>query len=143
MTSFDSIIDMALTTVDDYKLRKLYEQSEENFLMFCDGLLIRATPNFNQCRQSLEYNSANREFVSDLSVSEISILADLWVIEWMSRQVQDSSQFQLKLKSNNNFTFNSEAQNLKEKTSWLDRLRERVQQKMNLYLLEDIANFTF
>lgn len=143
MTSFNDVIDLALVTVDDYKLIKLMQQSEEEFLEYCDGFLIRAIPNFFQCRQSLEYDVDNRVFESDLTPVEISILADFWAIEWLTKEVQNSAQFQLKLKVNNAFTFNSEAQNLKEKTSWLDRLRERVWQKIVDYQVSNLSDFTF
>lgn len=143
MTSFNDVIDLALVTVDDYKLVKLMQQSEEEFLEYCDGFLIRAIPNFFQCRQSLDYDLNNRVFNSDLTSIEISILADFWAIEWLTKEVQNSAQFQLKLKVNNAFTFNSEAQNLKEKTSWLDRLRERVWQKIVDYQVSDLSDFAY
>ncbi len=34
-TSFDTIIDLALTLIDDYKLIKLYNQSQTKFLAYC------------------------------------------------------------------------------------------------------------
>ena len=84
MTSFDQVIDLALVTVDDYKLVKLYNQSEQEFKKWCDGFLLSAVPNFFQCRQSLEYDATTRQFVSDLTNIEISILADFWIIEWVN-----------------------------------------------------------
>lgn len=83
-TPFDKVIDLALVTVDDYKLVKLYNQSEEGFNQWCDGFLLSAIPNFFQCNQSLDYDVNAREFVSDLTNVEISILADLWIIEWVN-----------------------------------------------------------
>lgn len=142
-TSFDTIIDLALSTVDDYTLVKLYNQGEAEFLKFCDGLLIRAIPNFYHCRQSLAYDAEKREFVSDFSPLEVSILADLWAIEWMTRKVDNSSQFQAKLQNSGSFKNHSEAQNLKEKTAWLDRMRERVYQKITDYQLENLSNEAF
>ena len=141
-TSFDEILDIALTTVDDYSLVKLYKKSPDEFQLFCDGLLIRAIPNFFQCQQKLDYDAETRTFNVDLSLIEKSILADLWSIEWMTRKVDNSAQFQAKLQSSGNFKNHSEAQNLKEKTSWLDRMRERVYQKINDYLTEDLSNIT-
>lgn len=143
MTSFDTIIDMGLMNIEDYKLHKLYNLGEDNFRTYCDGFLIRAVPNFFRCRQSLEYDATERVFNNELTPLEISILADFWAIEWMTKEVQNSAQFQLKLKVNNAFVFNSEAQNLKEKTSWLDRLRERVYQKITEYELTDLSDFSF
>ena len=83
-TSFDQVIDLALVTVDDYKLVKLYNQSQQGFQKWCDGFLLSAIPNFFQCRQSLDYDLTARQFVSELTNTEISILADLWIIEWVN-----------------------------------------------------------
>lgn len=137
-TSFDIIIDQGLIAVDDYRLAKLYNQSQDNFQMFCDGLLIRAVPNFTLCRQSLSYDTTTREFVSDFTDLEVSILADYWAIEWMTRYVQNSAQFQAKLQTSGSFRNFSEAQNLKEKASYLDGMREKVSQKETNYQLQDI-----
>lgn len=139
-TSFDTIIDMGLTTIDDYSLVKLYNNSEEQFQKFCDGLLIRAVPNFFLCQQPLTYNQTTREFNSNFSAIEISILADLWAIEWMTRKVDNSAQFQAKLQNSGSFRNHSEAQNLKEKTTWLDKMRERVYQKITDYQTENLSN---
>ena len=61
-TSFDEIIDLALTLIDDYKLVKLYNQSQPKFLAYCDSVLIAAIPNFFRCNQSLEYAAETRNF---------------------------------------------------------------------------------
>lgn len=45
MTSFDEIIDIALVKVDDYKIMKAYNQSQDVFKQYCDGFLINAIPN--------------------------------------------------------------------------------------------------
>lgn len=140
MTSFDVIEDLALVGVDDYKLLKLYNQSEEGFKNWCDSFLIKAIPNFYQCRQNLDYDLTNREFLSDLTNLEISILADLWVIEWMLREVQNSAQIQNKLQTSGGFKNHSSAQNLKEKSSYLDGMREKVRQKITEYQLQDISD---
>ncbi len=139
-TSFDDVIDLALVSIDDYTLMKLYQANETGFRNFCDGLLVRAIPNFFLCRQDLSYDMETRTFVSNLSPIEISILADFWCIEWFSRKINTASQFQAKLQNNGNFRNHSEAQNLKEKTSWADRLRERVYQKITDYQLMDLSS---
>ena len=142
-TSFDNIEDLALVTVNDYKLLNLYNKNKDQFNQWVDGFLISAVPNFFQCRQSLDYDLANREFTSDLTNVEISILADLWVIEWLTREVQNSAQIQLKLIVAGSFQFNSEAQNLKEKSLYLDKLREKVRQKLTDYQLSYITSNSF
>lgn len=141
-TSFDEIIDLALTLIDDYKLRKLYDQSEAKFLMFCDSLLLAAIPNFFRCNQSLDYDTATRQFNNQLTSLEISILADLWILEWFKKETQDSRKINALLQSSGSFKSHSAAQNLKEKTTYLDGLREKVSQKMTNYQLQNIDNIS-
>ncbi len=141
-TSFDEIIDLALTLIDDYKLRKLYDQSEAKFLMFCDSLLLAAVPNFFRCNQSLDYDTVTRQFNNQLTSLEISILADLWILEWFKKETQDSRKINALLQSSGSFKSHSAAQNLKEKTTYLDGLREKVSQKMTNYQLQNIDNIS-
>ena len=142
-TSFDQIIDLALVTVDDYKLTKLYNQSYEGFQKWCDGFLLSAIPNFFQCRQSLDYDLSTRQFVSELTETEISILADLWVISWLLRETQNSAKINALLQTSGSFKTHAASQNLKEKSAYLDGLREKVYQKITDYQLQDISNITF
>ena len=141
-TSFDKIIDLALTLIDDYKLIKLYNQSQTKFLAYCDSLLIAAIPNFFRCNQSLEYTAETRQFNNELTNAEISILADLWILEWFKKETQDSRKINALLQSSGSFKSHSAAQNLKEKTTYLDGLREKVSQKMTNYQLQNIDNIS-
>ena len=141
-TSFDEIIDLALTLIDDYKLIKLYNQSEEKFIKYCDGLLLSAIPNFFRCNQSLDFSLDDRQFNNQLTNAEISILADLWVLEWFKKETQDSRKINALLQSSGSFKSHSAAQNLKEKSSYLDGLREKISQKMTEYQLQNIDNIS-
>ena len=141
-TSFDTIIDLALTLIDDYKLIKLYNQSQTKFLTYCDSLLIAAIPNFFRCNQSLEYTAETRQFSNELTSLEISILADLWILEWFKKETQDSRKINALLQSSGSFKSHSAAQNLKEKSTYLDGLREKVEQKMTNYQLQNIDNIS-
>ena len=142
-TSFDVIEDMGLGQIDDYALSKLYTNDFKKFQKFCDGMLITAVSFFKDCRQSLEYDLETREFVNNLTNEEIAILSDFWMIQWFGKKVNNSSQFQAKLQNSSSFRNFSEAQNLKEKTSWLDRLRERVYQRITDYQVGDLSNISF
>ena len=142
-TSFDVVEDLGLAQIDDYTLNKLYNNDFAKFQTFCDGLLVNAIPLLTKCRQSLTYNLDSREFDSDLTNEEIAILADFWAIQWFERKVNNSAQFQAKLQNSGSFKNHSEAQNLKEKTSWLDRLRERVYQRITDYQVGNLANIDF
>lgn len=137
-TSFDIIEDRALMKIDDYKLTKLFQQSPEGFRKWCDGFLINAIPNFFKCRQSLDFDAENREFNSDLTEVEISILADFWVIEWFKKELQDSTKINVLLQTSGSFKTHAAAPNLNAKSNYIDGLREKVHQKITQYVLQHI-----
>lgn len=137
-TSFDTVIDLALITVNDYKLGKLYNHSQEGFQKWCDGFLIRAIPNFYECNQDLGYDSDLRVFFADLTPMEISILADFWVFEWVRREIDNSAQLQTTLQVSSAFTTHSPSQNLKEKLNLADEMREKAHQKIVQYQLQNV-----
>ena len=142
-TSFDAVEELALTTVNDYKLLKLYNKSQEGFKKWCDAFLISAVPKFYECYQDLSYDLSKREFEADLTNLEISILADFWIKEWMNREVQNSTQMENKLNVNSSFTSHSAAQNLKERKDFLNGLREKAHQRITEYQLQNLDKIQF
>ena len=143
MTSFDQIETLALSIVDDYQLNKLFENSYDNFQKFCDGLLFNALPQFTECRQDLTYNVETREFGVDLTNLEIYILSRYWVIAWWERENNNAAQIALKLGIKNQYSYNSESQNFKEKQNVIDKLREEVDRATQEYLLLDLDSYGF
>lgn len=143
MTSFDQIETLALSIVEDYKLNKLFESSYDNFQKFCDGLLFNALPQFTECRQDLTYNIETREFGVDLTNLEIYILSRYWVIAWWERENNNAAQIALKLGIKNQYSYNSESQNFKEKQNVIDKLREEVDRATQEYLLLDLDSYGF
>lgn len=143
MTSFDQIETLALSIVEDYKLSKLFENSYDNFQKFCDGLLFNALPQFTECRQDLNYNAETREFGVDLTNLEIYILSRYWVIAWWERENNNAAQIALKLGIKNQYSYNSESQNFKEKQNVIDKLREEVDRATQDYLLLDLDSYDF
>lgn len=143
MTSFDQIETLALSIVEDYKLSKLFENSYDNFQKFCDSLLFNALPQFTECRQDLTYNVETREFGVDLTNLEIFILSRYWVIAWWERENNNAAQIALKLGIKNQYSYNSESQNFKEKQNVIDKLREEVDRATQEYLLLDLDSYGF
>lgn len=143
MTSFDQIETLALSIVEDYKLSKLFESNYDNFQKFCDGLLFNALPQFTECRQDLTYNAETREFDVDLTNLEIYILSRYWVIAWWERENNNAAQIALKLGIKNQYSYNSESQNFKEKQNVIDKLREEVDRATQEYLLLDLDSYGF
>ena len=143
MTSFDTVIDSALAIIDDYKLRKLYNQDVDLFKARIDSLLIQSLPQFWQCRQSLEYNAENREFNSSLTPQEVYILACFWIIAWWEYETNNAAQIALKLGLKNQYSYNSESQNFKEKGNIIDKLREEVDRAITNYLLQSLDDYQY
>ena len=141
MTTFDDVIDLALIKVNDYRLSKLYNKSEADFQTYVDGFLISAIPSFVECRQSLEYDLNTRTFTVDLTDLEKSILADLWIISWYERDNNTYAFYRQHLQSSSSFKNHSESQNLKENSTYLDKLREELDRKKISYQLENLSNY--
>lgn len=142
-TRFDAVIDIGLTLIDDYKLVKLYNKDANDFNNYVDGFLIAAIPNFSQCRNDLTYDADARQFNADLTQMEISILADLWALQWFTRETQVNTEISLGININGGVNRHSEAQNLKEKSVHMDKMREKVRQKITEYQLQDISAYNF
>ena len=141
MTSFDDVIDLALVTVNDYRLSKLATQGIVEFNTYVDGLLISAIPLFPECKQDLSYNLDERTFDSDLTNLEKSILANLWIIQWYARDNQTYALYRQHLQAASSFKNHSESQNLKENSIYLDKLREELDRKKISYQLTDLSNY--
>lgn len=146
-TLFEKVYDRALMVIEDYKLNKLAEQDYEAFLLYLQGTLERSIPDFTSCNTDLSYSEAEDEngnmvmaFDNELSNKEINILSSIMVYNWFSRKVQDVTQFQGHL-SNKEFKAHSEANNLKEKSEYLDRLREKYNQDIVDYQVEAMDSY--
>lgn len=145
MTNFDDVIDLALVEVNDYRLTKLYENQTDNnfddFNNYVDGFLVTAIPLFTKCRQSLDYNLETRTFINDLTSSEKSILAKLWVLQWYRKDNQTYALYRQHLQNSGSFKNHSESQNLKENSTYADKLKEEIDRLMVAYQLEDISDY--
>jgi hypothetical protein len=142
-TLFEDIYDLFLISVRDFKLDKLSQYSEQNstndFETYLQGFLLRSCHHFTNCTKDLtDYVlTPTAQFNQTLSLREQNILADLMVIAWFDKELNDVSQFSLHL-SNSDFKTYSEAQNLKEKSERADRLREKISQDMVDYGLLNV-----
>lgn len=136
-TPFSDITDLALVVINDYKLVHLAQTDEEAFKTYLEGFLITAIPDFDGCKTDLSYDLENSTFVNTLTMKEQSILSKFMVIKWFERELNDVKQINLALQGRD-FKRNSEASNLKEKSEYIDRLREKVEQDITNYQLSHI-----
>ena len=146
-TLFEKVYDRALIIIEDYRLDALARNDSEAFLLHLQGILERSIPYFTPCNTDLSYskfldpidNEEKMAFDNVLSEQEINILSSIMVYNWFSRNINDVTQFQGHL-NNKEFKSHSEAQNLKEKSEYLDRLREKYSQDITDYQLSSLPN---
>lgn len=146
-TLFEKVYDRALIIIEDYRLDALARNDYEAFLLHLQGILERSIPYFTPCNTDLSYsefldptdNKEKMAFNNVLSEQEINILSSIMVYNWFSRKINDVTQFQGHL-NNKEFKSHSEAQNLKEKSEYLDRLREKYSQDITDYQLSSLPN---
>jgi len=140
-TSFDTIEDLFLISVRDYRIDAL-ASNQTVLQQYLDGFLIKAIPNFTACLQDLSYDSVERTFASTFTNLENEILANLMEVEWFKNDVNDVTQINLHL-MNHEFKLNSENENLKQKSEYLDRAREKAHQLATEYQLLNISSIPY
>lgn len=138
-TTYQDIFDLFLVSIKDYKIDNLYVNSQTDFEAYLTGFLEKAIPNFDNCVKDLTLRSkTSMTFNLDLDDLEKDILADLMVYQWFLKELQNITQFNITL-SDTDFKHFSEAQNLREKTEYANRVREIYEQKKVVYGMKNIS----
>lgn len=138
MTSYDEILDLALISIEDYRLDKLAIESPADFKIVLEGFMIRGLSNFDNCRKNLSDRNDEERFFSDkLDDMEKSILADWTVIMWLNKQINDVRQITAMMQNNKEAHRYSEASNLNAKASYRAQLQEDVAHKQARYVYKN------
>ena len=133
-TSYDTIIDLALVSIEDYHLNRLAIDSPKDFNIVLEGFMIRGLPNFENCKKDLsERDDEERVFLCKLSEIEKSIIADYTVISWLDKEIHDIRQITGMMQNNKEAHRYSEANNLNAKVHRRDQLIEQVATKKTTY----------
>lgn len=140
-TSFDTIENLFLVSIRDYRIDALASDAAV-LQAYLDGFLFKAVPHFTECLQDLSYDSTARTFTSTFTNLENEILASLMEVEWARNSVNDVTQINLHL-MNREFKLNSENENLKQKSEYLDRAREKAHQLATEYQLLNISSIPY
>ena len=142
-TSFDSVIDMALVIIRDYKLDALYETDVEDFNLVLQGYMLKGLPKFEVSSiKPLSYDLETRTFDEDLDTIEIDIISDWTVIMWYTDQLQDVLEFKEPLRDVD-FNRFATGQNLKLRQSYLAELRRKVKQDATNYQFQHISGIPY
>ncbi|MEG1151716.1 MAG: hypothetical protein RSD67_02470 [Oscillospiraceae bacterium] len=141
-TPFEQVYDRALTCIKDYKLDNLAKTDYAAFLLYWQSILELSVPFFTGCLTSLDYNTTALEFNTILNNKEISILASIMVEKWFGKELNDVTQFKLHL-NNKEFKTYSENANIKERSEYIDRLREKYKKDITDYQLSNLSKIPF
>lgn len=100
MTLFSEINQLALVSIKDYKIDKLFTSGDLlTFESQMKGYLLKAITKFTNCKYDLDSitDTTNNQFSQSLTLTETVILSDLQVIEWLNSKILDVTQMQLHL----------------------------------------------
>lgn len=156
-TSFLKVYDRAMTQFKDYRLDNLYQLDKESFYTLLRGFLLDSIDDFDGCLNDLSYISVDEEtedeqgqvvttteyyFNNDLSSKEIKILCLGLAIAWYNNDLSDATQFRLHLNVRE-YKAHSEAQNIKQRSDILDKMREELDRNITEYQIANISNLPF
>lgn len=132
-TKFEEVYSLFLSSIQDYTIKNLFIYDIDVAQEMIEYFLLKAIPKFRNCEKNLkDVNMECKVFNCKLDLEEEVILSDLMILSWMDRVVNDITQMNLSL-NDLDFRHFSEERNLKEKSAYADRIREKVSQEMTNY----------
>ena len=132
-TPYSEVFDLFLTSIQDYRINRLYEKSVEDMENYLMSFLIKAIVNFRKCKTDLEdRDDTNKIFNQTLSTDEKVILSNLMIVEWLTKEVNDILSLRNFLQDTDFKTY-SQANNLKEKRELLTTMKEMVDKQIIQY----------
>lgn len=132
-TPYSDVFNLFLTSIQDYRINKLYSQSVEQMENYLIPFLIKAITNFRKCKTDLEdRDDTNKIFNQTLSTDEKVILSNLMIVEWLTKEVNDILGMKLFLQDTDFKTY-SQSQNLKEKRELLTTMKDMVDKQITQY----------
>lgn len=132
-TTFQEIYKLFLNSINDYHIRNLFKEDVTVAEDLLYTLLLRSIPKFYNCVKDIKnVDAAGGTFLCQLDVEECNILSELMVCAWLDLVINDIRQMNLHL-SDNDFKHFSEESNLRQKSEYCDRVREKATQDMVNY----------
>lgn len=132
-TQFEEIYHLFLNSIQDYTIRNLFMNNIEIAQDMMKTFLVRSIPKFYNCVKNIKsFDLEEETFNCRLDYEEKNILSELMVLCWLDWVINDITQMNLNL-NDTDFKHFSEESNLKQKSEYTDRLREKVNQDMINY----------
>lgn len=132
-TEYSDIFDIFMNLIADYRLVILYaddaENDTDNFENYLLGWLKPAIVEFGDyCTQDLSLrDDSAKTFSIELTEKNITILAKLMVKYWLQKEVNDVLQMR-NFVQDHDYKTHSNSQNLREKQSYLQTVKEECSQ---------------
>jgi hypothetical protein len=144
MTSFVEIYDLAMLTIEDYRLNALAKKDEQAFKTYLRGKLTSGVSEFMGCLTSLDTTVVDVEyyFVNDLSSKEKSIIAKTIVYKWFLQLHQDVVALRPHL-TVKEFKQTDVNNGIKQRSEYLDKLKEDIHFDITQYQLENLSRLTY
>lgn len=128
-TKLEEVVDIFMTLQDDYRLQSVFSTSGSAILnTTVEPWLLISIDHFSPyCNQSLDYDTTTQTFTETLYPKNIRILAQIMVLYWLERVVQNLLQMNNNIQDHDFKTW-SQAQNLLAKKEFLNTKREEISQ---------------
>lgn len=136
-TPFSTIEDLAMVTIQDYKLDALYQSSPTDWATFVGGFVVRASLLFGNSAIDLSYDISTLSFNNTLGAQETNILVYLFIQMWLERSAQNLSQKMATMTPSDAKRTNLPT-TLKEQQYALDAIREKTSQLMTEYSYDHV-----
>lgn len=137
-TSITKVFDLFMQQGEDYRLIELFNTSETDFENYLQAWLEFSIADFGVCDQDLNFDEYTKEFPSVLSRQNKIVLATLMMKYWLQKNVNDITQMNLHV-TDRDFKVGSEAQNLREKSTHLNMVKEQCSQLLVDYAYQRVG----
>lgn len=152
MTLWTEIYSHAKVVIIDYKIDNLAKTNEDAFMEYMRSLLTVGLPEFYGCLRTLDYDFEEIEeegktkkvwfFKEDLDRFEIGILSKIIVLKWCQSKIQDITAFEGKIPLRD-FKSMEVSTMLKQKTEYVDKLMEDIDNDISRYQIEHFSELPF
>lgn len=134
-TTFEDVYQVFLRKIRDYDLAKLFDFDMED-IMF--GYLVAAITKFKSCKKDItDINIEEQRFNCSLNITEIDILANFMVYEWITPYVNDEDLLKNTLNTSDYSNY-SPANLLSTMKSMQEEARQTARRLMNTYSLQGV-----
>lgn len=132
-TEFTEIYHLFLNSIQDYHIKNLFREDISIAEDLLETFLMKSIPKFKNCSKDIsDVDMLNKCFRVSLNIEEKNIITNLMLLSWLEYTINDITQMNLSL-NDNDFKHFSEEKNLKEKSTYADKVREKVSQDIVEY----------